>query len=523
VTRADLHPDSQRSPLLLYGELFIDVQMQRVFDDAKTFADASPRTLSAAALQALYADRRGQPGFSLARFVHEHFDMPPQPDISLAAEDIRQTISGLWPRLLRSSDAAPGAAANPTLLSLPHPYIVPGGRFAEMYYWDAYFTMLGLVCDGQRSLAQGMLDNCATLIDRYGFVPNSNRSYMLSRSQPPLFYKMVECLNADDPAAGWARYQPQLLAEHRFWMSGEDQLAPGRAEGRVVRLNDGSVLNRYWDALDHPREEAYRADVLTALQSPRPAAAVYRELRAAAESGWDFSSRWCADPQRLHSIETTAIVPVDLNSLLWGLECALVAAHRQRGEAVQAQAMRLRADRRQASMHAHLWHRQAGHAVDYHWVRACQQDSLSAAALVPLYTGQASAEQAAATATVTAQRLLARHGLLTTEQTSGQQWDAPNGWAPLQWMAVQGLSRYGHDALAGEIAQRWSAMVLATYNATGRLLEKYDVLHPQGGSRGGGGGGGGGEYAVQDGFGWTNGLYLALQPWVVGRSARRTA
>ncbi len=501
--------DAERTPLRMYGQLFIDVQMQDVLSDGKTFVDVLPRRLPPAMLVSLYEQRRHEPDFSLTAFVSEHFVLPQTGVANSPWDAIRERIRGLWPQLVRSTDnEAPPVPGTSTLLPLPHPYVVPGGRFREVYYWDSYFTMLGLVEDGYRTLAEDMLRNFASLIDRYGFIPNSNRSYMLSRSQPPFFFKMVQCAAplADEDAA-YALYLPQLQAEYAYWMEGEVsadvRLPRGEARGHLVHLPDGALLNRYWDNCDHPREESYRDDVLTAQQSDRPAAQVYRELRAGAESGWDFSSRWCADPQRLDSIETTEILPVDLNSLLWGLEGAIAQGCEHSGDKVGAQHYAERARRRKLAINRYLWSEKQGHYIDYQWVKGEARPQLTGAALVPLYLGLASEAQAKASADVAQTQLLTQNGLQTTLLHTGQQWDAPNGWAPLQWMAAQGLLRYGFEALARDIASRWLGAVHRVYLETGRLLEKYDVtaFKP----------GGGGEYATQDGFGWTNATYVTLR------------
>jgi len=501
--------DAERTPLRLYGQLFIDVQMQNVLGDGKSFVDALPRRLPPALLLRLYEQQRQMPGFSLTAFVAEHFILPQTGVANCPWDAIRARIHGLWPQLVRSTeDEAAPLPGTSTLLPLPNPYVVPGGRFREVYYWDSYFTMLGLVEDGYRPLAEDMLRNFASLIDRYGFIPNSNRSYMLSRSQPPFFFKMVQCAAPlEGDGAAFARYLPQLKAEYAYWMEGEVQpdvhLPRGQARGHLVHLPDGVLLNRYWDSCDHPREESYRDDVLTAQASDRPAAQVYRELRAGAESGWDFSSRWCADPQRLDSIETTEILPVDLNSLLWGLECAIAHGCETAGDSAGAQHYTERAQRRQRAINHYLWSDTQGHYVDYQWVQGVARPQLTAAALVPLYLGVANAAQAQASAEAAQTHLLTMNGLQTTRLHTGQQWDAPNGWAPLQWMATQGLLRYGHAALARDIATRWLGAVHRVYLETGRLLEKYDVtaFKP----------GGGGEYATQDGFGWTNATYVTLR------------
>src|SRR4029078_11163085 len=151
--------------------------------------------------------------------------------------------------------------------------------------------MLGLGQRGRHDLTVSMLDNFAWLIDQFGHVPNGNRSYYLSRSQPPFFAAMVALAAKRDGTATYRKSLPQLRREYEFWMEGERSLAPGAAHRRLVRLRDGTLLNRSWDDRDTPREEAYREDVATARESGRPAAEVYRDLRAAAESGWGFWAR----------------------------------------------------------------------------------------------------------------------------------------------------------------------------------------------------------------------------------------
>src|SRR5690606_4869858 len=146
----------------------------------------------------------------------------------------------------------------------------------------------------------------------HGHIPNGNRSYYLSRSQPPFFSLMVDLLATHEGDDAYRRYLPQLRAEHAFWMQGADGLAPGTAQARAVKLADGSLLNRYWDARAVPRTESWTDDLATAAQAPgRAPSQVYRDLRAGAESGWDFSSRWLADAGALASIHTTEIIPVD--------------------------------------------------------------------------------------------------------------------------------------------------------------------------------------------------------------------
>ncbi|MCR6686706.1 alpha,alpha-trehalase TreA [Pseudoxanthomonas sp.] len=479
--------------------LFAAVQRAQLFEDQKFFADAVPRR-APAAIEADYLARRATPGFDLRRFVQGEFVLPAAPAQAQVGTQasLRAHMDALWPLLTRSD---PQPAAHDSLLPLPQPYVVPGGRFRELYYWDSWFTMLGLVESGQDALSRQMLEDFAHLIDAWGHVPNGSRSYYLSRSQPPFFSHMVELESRRDPDLA-VRYLPQLRREHAFWMDGADGLAPGGAHRRVVRLTDGSLLNRYWDDRDAPRPESFLQDERTAAASARPPREVYRELRAGAESGWDYSSRWLAEPMRLETIRTSELLPVDLNSLLHHLEATIAATCDRAGDAACARDYRARARARAAAIERHLWHPQ-GYYADYDLRRGAPSPALTAAALFPLHAGIASPARAGRTAESARARLLRPGGLVTTGIDSGQQWDAPNVWAPLQWIAVDGLRRYGQDALAADIARAFVGNVQALFARDRKLVEKYDA---DGALQGGGGG----EYPLQDGFGWTNGVVLKL-------------
>ncbi len=506
-------PPGPPPPSALFQELYARVETEHLFPDSKTFADAVPRQ-SPAAILSDYRAKPPQTKAGLLVFVQAHFALPAARGTPLPARvssrqlSLQEHIAALWPVLTREPVHPPPGSS---LLPLNRPYVVPGGRFREMYYWDSYFTMLGLVRDGQHAAVLDMTRNFADLIGRYGHVPNGTRTYYLSRSQPPFFYLMVG-LTAEDHAAAYAKYLPALRVEHAFWMHGAGQLQPGQAAEHVVRMPDGSILNRYWDASATPRDESYREDAALAAATPRPAAELYRDIRAAAESGWDFSSRWFADGRSLGTIETTSIVPVDLNSLLFGLERAIAEGCGRAGDqSCVSEFERRSSDRRKAVQH-YLWDASHGRFLDYQWRRGQQLDRPTAAMLYPLFVGLAEPEQARAVAAVASTTLLAQGGILTTPVRTGQQWDAPNGWAPHQWIAVTGLNAYGQSDLARTIATRWLKTVSRTYRETGKLLEKYDVQEAAPG--------GGGEYPLQDGFGWTNGVtraFLALYP---ERSAR---
>ncbi|HVJ39776.1 MAG TPA: alpha,alpha-trehalase TreA [Stenotrophomonas sp.] len=491
-------------PDLAMPALFDAVQRGEVFPDQKTFPDLLPLRAPEVIEQA-YLRERGKPGFDLRAFVAANFQATPPPATQGLAADatLAAHIDALWPLLSRDSRALPPHSSQ---LPLPRPYVVPGGRFGEMYYWDSYFTMLGLHASGQAQRSRDMLEDFAHLIDRYGHIPNGTRSYYLSRSQPPFFSHMVALEAGDDRQSQvYGRYLPQLRREYDYWMQGAKDLAPGKAKQHVVRLADGSLLNRYWDARDTPRTESYLQDLRTAAAAiERPQAEVFRDLRAGAESGWDYSSRWLGDRKQLQTIRTTAIIPVDLNSLLYHLETTIAVACEQQADATCVRQFRQHAIDRQRAMSTHLWNR-AGYWADYDWQAGRVSEQVTAAMLFPLYVGLATPEQARHTARMAEARLLTPAGLATTQERTGQQWDAPNLWAPLQWVAIEGLRRYDQTTLARRIAEGFLGRVQDVYDRDRKLVEKY-TSDPQGG-----GGGGGGEYPLQDGFGWSNGVTRALQ------------
>lgn len=488
------------SPDKQLGELFRAVQLQRILDDGKTFVDAVPNQAGRKIVRA-YKKAREDPGFNLKKFVREHFSV-----VSEAAGYHAQPgdtpyahIEGLWPVLTRRAPLNAGS-----LLALPRPYVVPGGRFQEQFYWDTYFIMLGLNESRRFDLIDAMMKNYTYLIRKIGYIPTANRTYLLSRSQPPFFSHMVELVARRQGSRAYIFYLPYLLKEYQFWMSGSLRLSNRYpAHRRAVRMPNGTVLNRYYDDRDTPRPESYLEDIETARAASGNDRRVYRDLRAAAESGWDFSSRWFKNPKDITTIHTTDIVPVDLNCLLYDLEMTIAQAYSLLKQPLFSTMFKRKAAKRLKTLRQYCWDEQSGLFHDYDFVKGEQTASESLASVYPLYSGIATHNQAQTIAERLKKSFLKTGGLVTTLETTGQQWDAPNGWAPLQWVAIKGLERYGFDQLAETIRERWIASNVHAYHHRGKMVEKYDVIHPESI-------GGGGEYPLQDGFGWTNGVLLAL-------------
>lgn len=495
-----------KSPDEAMRELFDAVQSEYVYPDSKTFVDLIPRG-RVTALVREYNLARQSPQFDIHAFVEEHFYefRPPiastyEPDEATTA---REHVRNLWPVLTRRNRKNRGS-----LIALPYEYVVPGGRFVEQFYWDTYFIMLGLAADNQWTLIHGMMRNYTYMLRKFGMIPTANRTYFLSRSQPPFFALMVKLLARQrGRTRTYAEFLPSMLAEYRFWMKGRRMVSEHSeyvAYARVVCTANGEILNRYYDNKQTPRPESSREDLETAeLAHGKKSDQVFLDLRAGAESGWDFSSRWFQRERDIQSIHTTDILPVDLNCLLYQLESTIAEAYTLIKQPLLAKRFRTAAERRAALIRRYFWDPKEAFFIDYDFRKKHTTNRPTLAGVFPLYAKIATAEQAAAVAQRIEQDFLKKGGLVTTLADNGQQWDSPNGWAPLQWIAVQGLREYGYHGLANTIRDRWLEANETVFAAERKMVEKYDVVAA--------GQGGGGEYPLQDGFGWTNGVYAALK------------
>lgn len=495
----------RQSPDEALGELFAEVQARRVYGDGKTFVDLIPRKRSHQ-IKKEYLLAKEDPSFDLRDFVSRHFyefNHTPTLYVTDDKKTIEQHIHELWSVLERRNRKDRGS-----LLALPYKYIVPGGRFSEQFYWDSYFIMLGLATEKRWDMVENMMKNYAYMIRKFGFIPTANRTYFLSRSQPPFFSQMVRLLaRHNGRRRTFLEYLPYMLAEYRFWIKGRKSVndhIDTRAYARVVRMPNGVTLNRYFDNKTTPRPESLREDIETAeragvIDSER----LYLDLRAGAESGWDFSSRWFKDPQEISSIHTTDVVPVDLNCLLYQLETAIAEAYRLMYQPLLARKFQKLAERRAATITKYMWDEKEQFFMDYDFRASRPTSCVSLAGVFPLYAKIATPKQARAVAKRLEEDFLKPGGLITTLVENGQQWDSPNGWAPLHWIVIQGLREYGHHSLAEKIKKAWVHSSLEVFKRERKLIEKYDVTSE---TRLGGGG----EYELQDGFGWTNGVLITL-------------
>lgn len=412
------------------------------------------------------------------------------------------------------------------LLYLPHPYVVPGGRFNEMYGWDSHFINLGLLASGRVRQARQMVENHLYQVHHYGRVLNANRTYYLTRSQPPFLASMVADIFRHTGDTSWvAQALPALEETYRFWtqpphltpetgLSRYHDLGQGPADEVVASEKDDTGLTHYdriraefaqlvgLSPTERERLLGYPLELYYDAGADRLTDLFYLGDRSMRESGYDPSDRFGR-----FNIDVTFYNPVDLNSLLYVFELEMGRLLDLLGQDRAAGSYREKARSRAEAMRQYLWDERSGYFLDYNLRSGKRRDYPYATTFFPLWTGWATPEQAAAVhAHLPA--LLKPGGLDTSLAVTGNQWDSPYGWAPLQLAAVEGLARYGYHRSADRVAHAFCGMVEDEYARLGTILEKYDVEKRSADVSEGIAFG----YSTNEiGFGWTNGVYLLLK------------
>jgi alpha,alpha-trehalase len=402
------------------------------------------------------------------------------------------------------------------LLYVPYPYVVPGGRFNEMYGWDSYFIQLGLLRDGELELARNMADNFLYEIAHYGMILNANRTYFLTRSQPPFLTEMILGVYDKTQDRTWLRSTlPAIDRYYTFWTT-PPHLIESIGLSRYYDLGDGpapEVVSDERDAQGRTHydrvREYYRThqvdDYDVARFYDRAADTLtdrfYKGDRSMRESGFDPSNRFGP-----FSAAIVDYAPVCLNVLLYRMEQDAGRINTLLGQSTAAAEWQARARRRRQRVDRYLWDSQAGLYFDYNFETGRRRPYPFATTFYPLWAGLSSPAQA--------RRVVgnltmfeAPGGILTSTQTSGSQWDAPFGWAPLQLIAVGGLRRYGYQMQADRIARKFVSLVTQDFEARHAIVEKYDVQRQSSDLASGLKFG----YTTNEvGFGWTNAAILEL-------------
>ncbi|MFC5860744.1 trehalase family glycosidase [Acidicapsa dinghuensis] len=470
-------------------------------------------------------------------------------EIKALTEKCGVRIASLPRAIEKIGDLMPEDAGAPGLLYLPKPYVVPGGRFNEMYGWDSYFIVLGLIADHHEALARDMVENFFFEIDHYGGVLNANRTYYLTRSQPPFLTSMIRSVY-EDPASFANRAEADAWLAHAYAMASKDYQTWMRPEHHAGTTG----LARYYDYGEGPVPEmeddsTYYADVIRWLvahpkenpgfllkgsDSPDEAEAArlkktscdvtkskvclrayadgyrltrdfYKGDRAMRESGFDPSFRFEAFSGATHHY-----APVCLNSLLFRYERDMAHFAHLLGKANDAHQWEMRAKRRDIDMHRFLWQPKAGAFGDFDFTRGRASSYVYISSLYPLWAGVATREEAGKMES-TLGLIERKGGLMMSATNTGLQWDDPYGWAPTNWIAVSGLDTYQFHDDAKRISTEFTATVDRGLATDGTIREKYNME-------------GAGEkvqvaigYKSNEvGFGWTNSVYLKMKELIGG-------
>jgi len=589
------------SPLYCQGEILREIQLAGAFEDSKTYVDLPtirPLEEVVAAfenltkplsnnteLQDFLSTYFGEAGSELAELNPDDFSTNATFLDSVNNTDVREFIEQvieIWPELTREyvgGGNCTGCVSS--FIPLNRTFVVAGGRFREPYYWDSYWILLGLLrTQGSfTQIALNIIENFLDLVDRFGFVPNGARQYYLNRSQPPVLALMVQAyVEYTNDTSILERALPTLELEHEFWNT-----------NRTVDVDiNGTTytLNRYAVENNQPRPESYIEDYYTATNesfyaesgiiypatslNDSEVAQLYADLASGAESGWDYTARWIRNPSDaindvyfpLRTLNTYNIVPVDLNSILYGSEMAIAGFHNMTGNDTAASSWTDRASARSEAMTAVLWDRDHWGYFDYNLTAGArsvyvtaddnvvgaenssapegQQVFTTAAQYYPFWTGAAPEWLKSNPAAVL--RAFERIEVLldafpgappATNLETNQQWDEPNVWPPLTYILIDGLlntpATFGEDdpsyvetqEVALDIAQRYVDSAFCTWRTTGGATSNLPKLESveEGDDYGGAmfekynstditAFGGGGEYEVQLGFGWSNGVLI---------------
>ncbi|XP_057320154.1 trehalase-like isoform X1 [Microplitis mediator] len=527
--RVEIKITRQNIPIYCHGELLKTVQLAEVFSDSKTFVDLyqlHDPSVTLANFEKFMSATGGNPNKTeVSKFVaanfHSSIDVLPwtpsdwqsNPTILERIQDPKYRqwayqLNFVWLNLSRQM--SPEIIARPerySAIPLENGFIVPGGRFQETYYWDSYWVIEGLLISGMKETAKGIILNFISMVNRFGFIPNGGRVYYLMRSQPPLLIPMVEKYIE---ATGDIKF----LSDNLLTLEKEFAFFIREKTIEVTKNNKTHKMARYVVNSDGPRPESYREDFKEAqnFDSIERRKTFYEDIKAGAESGWDFSSRWFIPSGpglgNLSDISTRNIIPVDLNAFLQRNARLLSQFNQLLGNEVKARKYRNIAIDYQNAIDDILWNEELGIWLDYDMKNGRPRKFFYPSNLTPLYTRSFDRKNASTYAQKVVDYLKAEGidsfmgGTPTSLTHTGEQWDWPNAWPPLQSIMVQGLRNLGIEpalSMAKELAMRWLKANYIGFQEGGVMYEKYSAIDP-------GKYGGGGEYDVQAGFGWTNGI-----------------
>jgi alpha,alpha-trehalase len=533
------------------AQLYIDVrktdEYPRGYADGMTLACSVPK-IPYPEIRARYMEVRDIPGFDARSFWDGHFDVPNFDQSKITAPDgmgIDEYIQRARPLFIKTAAVSDGSFDYP----LPHPYPTAGGRFdRHLFPHDGYQIMKGYAGAGRWEDVINTVDDLEYMINMLGYASNGNSGIYATRFQIPYFSRGVHMLYEKFGEAALVRYLPALEREHEHLMSGQRELSDTRpgmpiAHRSVVHMPDGTFLNRYWDDGTGPRLESYKEDVelgelvvkgLTGVAREIRLHKFYKDMRAGAGSGWDYSSRWFEDGKNIETINTTDIVPIDLNCLMVGSEEMLAEAYAAQARAaelgsVDADAAWMRsaeykemAERRKDAINKYHYDPVLKTYRDYNFVQGQQTGVLSSAMGFPLYAGMTDREQTLGVARMLRERFLLDGGIISTLTETGQQWDGERAWASPNWANARGVARMAHKLFQQNVIVEDEFEELITLAEDARKaymhgvevpFDLYGIFPEKGNARNPAELAAGGEYEPVKILNMTMETYAALKAW----------
>ncbi|XP_055902770.1 trehalase-like [Eupeodes corollae] len=514
------------------GDLLHTIQMAHLYKDSKTFVDMklknSPTVTIEKFKQFMQKTNNSPNQTEVQNFVNDNFEDRGKEFVSWTPEDwienprflnnirnakLRQfasDLNGIWKILGRKM--IDDVHKNPeyySIIPVNNPVIVPGGRFIEFYYWDSFWIIRGLLHSQMYQTARGMLSNFLSIIQRLGFIPNGGRVYYAKRSQPPLLSGMIKSY-------------VEFTKDEQFAIDGVGTLADEFEffmENHMVDVK-GYKLAVYRDKSVGPRPESYREDFENAkiFNTQEEKQAFYSELAAAAESSMDFTSRWYinsvngTNKGRLTDLKTRSIVAVDLNAILYSNAKIIAEFYLYQNNVQKTAEYEEKAARLLEAIQAVLWNEEVGVWLDYDLINQKPRNYFSPTNLSPLWTkafnGNESTKISKSVLKYLTDLKLDQYpgGVPNTLESTGEQWDFPNAWPPMQHVIIEALANLRTPEatqMSKELSYKWVRSNYDAYVRTKAMHEKYDASVF-------GGTGGGGEYETQTGFGWSNGVIIDL-------------
>ena len=459
------------SPELRFGNLFEQVQMEGVFEESSTFANAIPKAFTKKIMKAYKAESENK-NFDLKKFVNQYFDTEIDLDLKVPeGTEVEAYLEMVLDKMKVTSVASKGS-----VMEMSKKYLASrSSNFPEIDYAESYFNLLGLEAQGDSEMLVEFPKNFAFMLHDNKCIPQKNRSYSTEQTGPPYLSAMTNILEASQGERILKFYLGSFFKEYQYWMNASYELVPGSQMDHSVKLIDGEILNRYWSGSTKPRIAFYKEDkdLVERIGDPK----ILRQVRAIQESTWLESSRWGMSNNNYEGANITNLIPVDLNALLYNLEKSIARAYKLLKQDPKSEFFFDKAEARKNALIKYCWNEEEGYFFDYNYVDQNQSEVVSIAGIYPLFFEIVDSKQAKRVAAKFENELLKEGGVSATNVETDLFWDASYGKAAYQWIAYKALKNYKQDTMAEKVRSNWikSQEKLIQEN---KILPEFTKLDP---------------------------------------------